>query len=116
MGGASPPQATWSSRGLGSMSSSPEEGQPGIPGWRAEKGSPSRGERAGSGGTGVGKRHQLPLRWGPSRRAGSLSQLRWGASESQDPVPWGRAALLQSLRPCPLLSSLLTVPSHLGSW
>ena len=79
MGGTSPPQAAWSSRGLGScLPLQKEKGSPGTLGRGLRRFHQAEGRRAGSGGTGMGERHQHPPPLGPSRGAGSVSQLRGG--------------------------------------
>ena len=103
MGGASPPQDTWSSRGLGSCPPpQKEKGSPGSLGGGLRRFCQAEGRRAGSGGTGVGERHQLPPPLGPLQEGGvPLPAQGGGASESQVLFPGGGAALLQSLRHVP---------------
>ena len=85
------------------MSSSPEgEGQPGIPGWRAEKVLPSRGEKSWERRNRGGREASAsPSAGAPPGGRGPSPSSGGGASESQVLFPGGGAALLQSLRHVP---------------
>ena len=117
MGGASPPQDTWSSRGLGSCPPpQKEKGSPGSLGGGLRRFCQAEGRRAGSGGTGVGERHQLPPPLGPLQEGGVPLPAQGGAPLKVRSCSLGEGQL--SSRVCATSPTLLSAhcPFPLGSW